>query len=70
VTGTSALLVSTAGTRLLYCNVHHAFHRLVRTAALTPRSGSCRPRIHDLRYSFAVSAMLEAYAAARTGKPS
>ena len=49
-TGTSALLVSTAGTRLLYCNVHHAFHRLVGLAGLTPRSGSCRPRIHDLRH--------------------
>jgi len=46
-TGTSALFVSLAGTRLLYCNVHHAFHRLVRLAGLTPRSASCRPRIHD-----------------------
>jgi integrase len=63
VTATPALLVSTAGTRLLYCNVHHAFHRLVRVAELTPRSRSCRPRIHDLRHSFAVTAMLDAYAA-------
>jgi integrase len=63
VTATPALLVSTAGTRLLYCNVHHAFHRLVRVAGLTPRSRSCRPRIHDLRHSFAVTAMLDAYAA-------
>jgi integrase len=46
-TGTSAFFVSLAGTRLLYCNVHHAFHRLVRLAGLTPRSPSCRPRIHD-----------------------
>jgi integrase len=45
--GTPALLVSTAGTRLFYCNVHHAFHRLVRLAGLTPRSSSCRLRIHD-----------------------
>ncbi len=28
-TGTAALFVSAAGTRLLYCNVHHTFHRLV-----------------------------------------
>jgi integrase len=35
-TGTSAFFVSTAGTRLLYCNVHNAFHRLVRLAGLTP----------------------------------
>jgi integrase len=50
VTGTPALFVSTAGTRLIYCNVHHAFHRLVVLAGLTPRPGSCRPRIHDLRH--------------------
>jgi integrase len=67
-TGTSALLVSTAGTRLLYCNIHHAFHRLVGMAGLTPRSGSCRPRIHDLRHSFAVAAMLDAYAAGQDGQ--
>ena len=68
VTGTPALFVSTAGTRLLYCNVHHAFHRLVGLAGLTPRSGSCRPRIHDLRHSFAVAAMLDAYTAGQDGQ--
>jgi integrase len=68
VTGTSALFVSTAGTRLLYCNVHHTFHRLVPEAGLTPRSSSCRPRIHDLRHSFAVQAMLDAYAAGENGQ--
>jgi integrase len=67
-TGTSALFVSLAGTRLLYCNVHYAFHRLVRLAGLTPRSASCRPRIHDLRHSFAVRAMLDAYAAGQDGQ--
>jgi integrase len=67
-TGATALLVSTAGTRLIYGNVHHAFHRLVRLAGLTPRSGSCRPRIHDLRHSFAVAAMLDAYAAGQDGQ--
>ena len=67
-TGTSAWFVSLAGTRLLYCNVHHAFHRLVRLAGLTPRSASCRPRIHDLRHSFAVRAMLDAYAAGQDGQ--
>lgn len=67
-TGTSALLVSTAGSRLIYCNVHNAFHRLVRIAGLTPRSATCRPRIHDLRHSFAVRAMLDAYAAGQDGQ--
>jgi integrase len=65
---TSALFVSMAGARLLYCNVHHAFHRLVGLAGLTPRSGNCRPRIHDLRHSFAVHAMLDAYADGQDGQ--
>jgi integrase/recombinase XerD len=68
VTGTAALFVSLAGTRLIYCNVHHAFHRLVRLAGLTPRSSSCRPRIHDLRHSYAVRSMLDAYAAGEDGQ--
>lgn len=63
-----ALLISTAGTRLLYCNVHWTFHRLVQQAGLTPRSTSCRPRIHDLRHSFAVTAMLDAYATGQDGQ--
>jgi len=67
-TGTPALFVSTAGTRLIYCNVHNAFHRLVGLAGLTPRSASCRPRIHDLRHTFAVRSMLDAYAAGQDGQ--
>ena len=67
-TGTAAFFVSLAGTRLIYCNVHHAFHRLVRLAGLTPRSSSCRPRIHDLRHSYAVRSMLDAYAAGEDGQ--
>jgi integrase len=67
-TGTEALFVSLAGTRLIYCNVHHAFHRLVHLAGLTPRSPSCRPRIHDLRHSYAVRSMLDAYAAGEDGQ--
>ena len=63
-----ALLISTAGTRLRYCNVHWTFHRLVQEAGLTPRSASCRPRIHDLRHSFAVASMLDAYAAEQDGQ--
>jgi integrase len=67
-TGTPAFFVSLAGTRLIYCNVHHAFHRLAHLAELTPRSPLCRPRIHDLRHSFAVRAMLDAYAAGQDGQ--
>jgi integrase/recombinase XerD len=67
-TGTTAFFVSQAGTRLIYCNVHHVFHRAVQAAGLMPRSALCRPRIHDLRHTFAVRAMLDAYAAGEDGQ--
>lgn len=67
-TGASAFFVSMAGTRLLYCNVHHAFHRMVALAGLEPKSAQCRPRIHDLRHTFAVEAMIQAYAAGEDGQ--
>jgi integrase/recombinase XerD len=45
-----ALLVSSAGTRLLYYNVGLTFARLARRAGLAGRSGGSRPRPHDLRH--------------------
>ena len=62
---TSALLVSTAGTRLLVCNVQRTFRTLVRRAGLHPHSTACRPRPHDLRHRFAVCTFLDTY---REGK--
>jgi len=59
--GTSALLTSTAGTRLLTGNVGCTFRALVRRAGIEPRSGSCRPRPHDLRHSFAVATIVDGY---------
>lgn len=56
-----SFFISPAGTRLLYCNVHWTFLRLVREARLKPRSSACRPRPHDLRHSFAVKTVLDAY---------
>lgn len=64
----SAVFLSLAGTRLLYCNVHNAFQRMVTVAKLPARSGKCRPRIHDLRHSFAVASMLDAYTAGGDGR--
>ena len=58
-----ALFVSLAGTRLRYSNVNWTFLRLVRRAGLEPRSATCRPRLHDLRHSFAVRTVLDAYRA-------
>ncbi|HUZ86986.1 MAG TPA: tyrosine-type recombinase/integrase [Candidatus Baltobacterales bacterium] len=56
-----SLFISTAGTRLRYCNVHWTWLRLVQRAGLQPRSTVCRPRIHDLRHSFAVQTVIDAY---------
>ena len=58
---TPSLFISPAGTRLLYCNVHATFRQLRARAGLTPGSGPARPRIHDLRHSFAVRTLIEAY---------
>jgi integrase len=56
-----ALLVSTVGTRLLHSNISLTFARLAERAGLTRRSASCRPRVHDLRHSFAVATVLGWY---------
>jgi integrase/recombinase XerD len=56
-----ALLVSNTGTRLLNYNVGQTFAKLVRSAGLTARTPSCRPRPHDLRHSFAVATLLDWY---------
>lgn len=56
-----AFFISTAGTRLLYCNAHAAWLELVRRAGLQRRSARCRPRPHDLRHSFAVRTLLGWY---------
>jgi len=61
---TAAVFTSLRGTRLHYGNVRSTFLTLVDYAGLRPRSASCKPTIHGLRHSFAVTTLLEAY---RTG---
>ncbi|MBA3807734.1 MAG: tyrosine-type recombinase/integrase [Solirubrobacterales bacterium] len=61
LSGERALLVSEAGTRLLLPNIEHAFGKLRRRAGIAPRSAACRPRLHDIRHSFAVRTLLDAY---------
>ena len=58
---TPAFFISLTGTRLIYKNAHHTFHLLTQAAGLTPRAPRCRPRIHDLRHSFAVATLLSWY---------
>jgi integrase len=58
---TPSLFISTAGTRLIYKNVHHKWLDLVSHAGLEPRSRRCRPRPHDLRHRFAITTLLGWY---------
>jgi len=56
-----ALLISTTGRRLPPSTVHTTFRCLVANAQLEPASTACHPRLHDLRHTFAVTTMLQAY---------
>jgi site-specific recombinase XerD len=61
ITTSDALFISSTGTRMSYTRLHTTFHRLTKQAGLTARSAACRPRIHDLRHSFAVATLLDWY---------
>lgn len=63
---TSTLLISSTGKRLRYTVVQPIFKKLLHHCGIAPRSATCRPRIHDLRHSFAVSTIVDDY---RTGNP-
>jgi integrase/recombinase XerD len=56
-----SLFLSTAGTRLRHSNVSLTWGKLAAQAGLARRSASCRPRIHDVRHSYAVNAVLGWY---------
>lgn len=58
---TSSLFISTTGTRLIPSNATAVFARLCREVGLEPRSARCRPRLHDLRHTFAVNTLLQWY---------
>lgn len=57
---TPGFFVSVRGTRLIYQSVHPIFRRLCHTAEIGVEAPS-RPRIHDLRHSFAVRTLLGWY---------
>jgi integrase/recombinase XerD len=59
--GCPALLITTTRTRLSPTTVHATFRQLSDRAGLRPVSSACRPRLHDLRHTFAVNTMLDAY---------
>jgi integrase/recombinase XerD len=56
-----SFFVSSAGTRLVYVTVQGTFARLARHAGLAARSERCRPRLHDLRHTFACRILLGWY---------
>lgn len=56
-----ALLINTRGTRLSRGSIHPTFRALTERAGLTAASSASRPRAHDLRHTFAVNTMLDAY---------
>lgn len=60
------LLSSPTGKRLRYSIVQPTFQKLLHHCGIVPRSAACRPRIHDLRHSFAVSTIADEY---RLGAP-
>jgi integrase/recombinase XerD len=57
---TSAFFCSVAGTRLHYSDVSHTFRKLADGAGIAP-GATARPRLHDLRHSFAVRTLLDWY---------
>ncbi len=59
---TASFFVSTAGTRVIHQNFHRVFLQLVRRCRIGGR-GDRRPRLHDLRHTFAVKTVRDWYRA-------
>jgi integrase len=59
--GQPSFFVSTRGTRVADRRVRTVFAALIDQVGLLPRFGSRRPRVHDLRHSFAVTTLLDWY---------
>ena len=62
-----ALFSSSTGKRLRYNIVQPIFSRLLHHCGIVPRSVTCRPRLHDLRHSFAVNTIIDGYKAGELG---
>ena len=55
--GTAPVFVSLAGTRLSYGGFRKAWLLVLGRAGLTARAGGRRPRVHDIRHTFAARAL-------------
>ncbi|MEU9289043.1 tyrosine-type recombinase/integrase [Streptomyces sp. NPDC048275] len=60
---TEAFFLSGAGTRLNHTNASKTFTRLLKAVDLTAPAGAGRPRLYDLRHTFAVTTLVNWYAA-------
>jgi integrase len=59
---TTAFFLSGAGTRLNSVTTSKAFTRILKAAAITGDAGAARPRLYDLRHTFAVTTLSRWYA--------
>jgi integrase len=60
---TGAFFLSGAGTRLNHTNASKTFTRLLKAADVTAPPGAGKPRLYDLRHTFAVTTLVNWYAA-------
>lgn len=60
---TGSFFVSMTGTRLIPTVATRVFAAVCREAGVGPRSATCRPRLHDLRHTFAVASLIRWYRA-------
>jgi integrase/recombinase XerD len=60
---TTAFFLSGAGTRLNSVTTSKAFTRILKAAAITVDAGAAKPRLYDLRHTFAVTTLTNWYAA-------
>jgi integrase/recombinase XerD len=58
---TTAFFLSCAGTRLNSVSTHKAFTRVLAGARITVGDGTARPRLYDLRHTFAVTTLANWY---------
>lgn len=56
-----SVFVSTRAARLAHSTINSTFHQILDQADLDRAASGCRPRVHDLRHSFAVKTLLDWY---------
>jgi integrase/recombinase XerD len=60
---TAAFFVSGAGTRLNHTNASKTFTHLLKVTSIAAAAGAAKPRLYDLRHTFAVTTLTRWYAA-------